>query len=484
MAIRKKASSGGDIDWYLISIDRLKQIGLVLFILLLGGAGYWFLHNEKGNPRANAESAIADARQALNTLAASKDFPNRRGEFERAQKKLEDANTLFGAAKYVDAQGAAVESQTISRAAVSGGDSGNGDAQFITVEGDVQFQKSTNSDWHHAEMRVPLYNGDWVKTGDRASAELLFTSNGSLYTVGPNALLEIYAAVQPGSSKKNNAVQMQVGTVEVATVDQESSVRTPGTQIIVDSESTTQVGVDSTKSTSVVSTKGSASVTPKSGGEAVVVSSGEKISASPEGGISPVKKLILPPALKSPSDNQVFQVTNESKVEFAWEPQTGATSYQLQVSRSRLFSTLEINSKRQKLSASAKVTDEGAFYWRVASIGADGEVGPYSPFRRFRVSGGGRDTSSGGGVNASDATPPKLTLKRPQPIGGAYYIIEGTTEPGSTVFINEEEVDVESSGHFKKLIVFAKVGQNAVVVKAVDPAGNQTVQSQTVLVEE
>jgi hypothetical protein len=482
MAIRKKDSSGGDIDWYLISIDRLKQIGLVLFILLLGGAGYWFLHNEKGNPRANAESAIADARQALNSLAASKDFPSRRNEFDRAQKKLEEANTLFGSAKYADAQGAAVESQTISRAAVSGGDSGNGDAQFITVEGDVQFQKSTNSDWHHAEMRVPLFNGDWVKTGDRASAELVFNSNGSLYTVGPNALLEIYAAVQPGSSKKNNAVQMQVGTVEVATIDQESSVRTPGTQIVVDSESTTQVGVDTGKATSIISTKGSASVTPAAGGEAVKVNSGEKVSASSDGAVSPAKQLVRPPALKSPSDNQVFQVTNESKVDFGWEPQPGATSYLLQVSRSRLFSALEINSKRQKMTASAKVTSEGAFYWRVASIGADGEVGPFSPFRRFRVSGDGR--SSGGGINSTDTTPPALQLKRPQPIGGAYYMIEGTTDPGSTVFINEEEVDVESSGHFKKLIVFAKIGQNAVVVKAVDPAGNQTVQSQTVLVEE
>lgn len=483
MATKKKDSSGANVDWYLISIDRLKQIGLVLFILLLGGAGYWFLHNEHGNPRANAESTIADARQALNALAASKDFPNRRNEFERAQRKLEEANTFFASAKYVEAQGAAIESQTISRAAVSGGDSGSGDAQFITVEGDVQFQKSTNSDWHRAEMRVPLYNGDWVKTGDRASAELVFNTNGSLYTVGPNALLEIYAAVQPGSAKKDNAVQMQVGTVEVATIDQSSSVRTPGTQIVVDSESTTQVGVDSGKATSVVSTKGSASVTPAAGGEAVKVNSGEKISATSEGAVSQVKKLVLPPALKSPSDNQVFQVTNESKVDFAWEPQPGAANYVLQVSRSRLFSTLEINSKRQKTTASAKVTSEGAFYWRIASVGADGETGPFSPFRRFRVSGDGR-SSAGGGINSSDTTPPALQLKRPQSIGGAYYLIEGTTDPGSTVFINDEEVDVESSGHFKKIIVFSKLGQNAVVVKAVDPAGNPTVQSQTVVVEE
>jgi len=63
-------------------------------------------------------------------------------------------------------------------------------------------------------------------------------------------------------------------------------------------------------------------------------------------------------------------------------------------------------------------------------------------------------------------------------------MVEGTTDPGCTVFINDEEVDVESNGHFKKLISFNKVGRNSVVVKAVNAAGKQTIQSETVLVEE
>jgi len=69
-------------------------------------------------------------------------------------------------------------------------------------------------------------------------------------------------------------------------------------------------------------------------------------------------------------------------------------------------------------------------------------------------------------------------------IGGPFFMVEGTTEAGSTVFINDEEVDVEGNGHFKKLVSFNKTGQNAIVVKAVDPSGNQTVKSETVYVEE
>src|SRR6185436_427015 len=151
--------------------------------------------------------------------------------------------------------------------------------------------------WRDADTRTPLFNGDWVKTGDRSSAELIFSSNGSLYTIGPNALLEIYATLNPGTTKKSNAVQMRVGSVEVATTKDTSTVRTPGTQVVVESESTLQVGVDKSQSTSVVATRGKASVLSEKGGEPVRINSGEKISSTPAGAISPVRKVSNAPAL-------------------------------------------------------------------------------------------------------------------------------------------------------------------------------------------
>jgi len=474
----KRTNAGVNVDWYLISIERLKQIGLILLLLVLGAAGWWYWSHQKTNPRGAAEAAISDAREALNSLAASKDFQTHRAEFDHAQKKLDEANSLLGAGRFVDAQSAAVESQTISRSALSGGEH-ESDAQFISIEGDVQYQKSSTSDWKRAEPRTALYNGDWVKTSDRSSAELIF-SNLSRYTVGPNALLEIYSQFNPSTSKKSNSVQMKVGSVEVATTDDASTVRTPVTQIVVDSESQTQVGVGQDQATAVVTTKGSASVTSTAGGEAVKLASGEKIVATPAAALSPVKKVSPPPVPALPADNQIFSA-GETKVDFAWEAVPGASGYILQVSRSRLFASLEINSKRLKNTAKANLTGEGAFYWRVASIGPDGDPGPFSAFRRFRATGTGRET---GTAASSQAPPPPLSVKRPYPIGGPFYMIEGNTEPGATVLINDEEVDVEANGHFKKLVSFNKVGRNVVVVKAINPAGKQTVQSETVLVEE
>jgi hypothetical protein len=189
---------------------------------------------------------------------------------------------------------------------------------------------------------------------------------------------------------------------------------------------------------------------------------------------------MMPPGLLTPADNQVFQVTADSRVQFSWDAVPSVAGYVLQVSRSRLFTSLEINSKRQKTTASARVTAEGAFYWRVASTSADGEIGPFSPFRRFRFSGGGHDA----GAAVQEGPEPVLVLKRPYPIGGPFYMIEGTTDPGATVLINDAEADVEANGHFKKLVSFDKVGRNTVVVKAINSSGKQKIQSETVLVEE
>lgn len=475
---KKRRETGADIDWYLISIDRLKQIGLVVLLLALAGAGWWFWHNQKTNPKTKAESAMADARQSLNALAGSADFNAHRNEFNRAQQKLDEATTHYNAGRFEQAHTIAVESQTISRAALSGGGDLESDAQFLTVEGDVKYQKGAAGEWKDADVRTALLNGDWVKTGDRASAELIFSS-GTLYTIGPNALLEIYSTVNPGTSRKTNTVQMRVGSVEVATTSDTSTVRTPGTQVTLDSQSSAQVGVDKSSQTSVVATRGAASVAPEKGGSSIRLATGEKVSSTPEGSLSPIKKLAMPPALLSPGDNQVFQLSPQLQVQMMWQTQPGAGAYVLQVSRSRLFSTQEINKRLTKNSATAEVTEEGSFYWRVASVGPDGDVGPFSPFRRFRVSGGTRSPAG-----AQDRTPPMLRMKAPFHVGGAFFTIAGQTEPGATVFINDEEVDVSSAGAFQKLISFDKVGRNVVVVKAVDPAGNQKVESQVVIVEE
>jgi hypothetical protein len=482
MANAKKSLSAG-LDWYLISVDRLRKIGLVVLVLALAGATWWFLEYRTTNPRMRAQSAISDAASGVNSLAASKELESFRAEFDRATSKLSEARTFYSSEKYPQAEASAVESQTISRAVLArlAGERET-DAQFLSVEGDVQFQKAATSDWRRADSRTPLFNGDWVKTGSSASAELIF-SNGTLYTVGPNALLEIYAIANPGSSRKQNSIQMQIGSVEINTTDDSSTIRTPGSQVVVSSESVAQIGVDAEeKGTRVAALRGSAAVVSRSGEESVQLTSGETVRASAEGDLGAKRMFTLPPALTIPSDNHVVRGDGETTVELEWRQVASAKEYALQISRSRLFAGLEIDARREVPRANARVTSEGVFYWRVASVDAQGQIGPFSPFRRFRVVGVGTPQAQAGGI--VDRTPPTLQLKRPFHIGGTYYLIEGRVEPGATLFINDDEAEVQPDGEFKKLVSFSTTGWNNIVVKAVDPAGNETVQTDRVHIRE
>lgn len=474
---KKSQPSGVDIDWYLISISTLKKYGLIL-VIIVGSVGFYLYHQAQSkDPRQRAQSAIDDARSLVSQMQKSPALKDFRRDFDRAKTKLQEAVSAFGVENYPTAISAAMESQAIAQAAIDQ-PGGEPDAQFLTVEGEVSFQKS-GTEWRPAESRTPLYKGDWVKTGGHSTAELMF-SNGSLYTIGQNALLEITSLVNPTTSKVQNTVIMQVGSIEVNTDDETSAVRTPGTQVLVESKSTTQVGVEDGNKTQVVSLRGGTSITTEKGGPPVRIAEGEKVQTTAQGTLSGIIRSVSPPALSSPLDNQVYSWGTNLRIDLAWSAQPGAKGYRLQVSRSRLFSAVEIDSERTSTAATVKPTAEGAFYWRVASLEPDGRPGPFSQFRRFRVTGAGGLAASA----STDRTPPALKIKKPFKIGSQYYLIEGHAEPGSTVFVNEEEVDTDTSGFFKKFTSLDKVGWNTITVKAVDAAGNTTVERAEVFVEE
>lgn len=477
---KARRSLRADLDWYLISIRRLRQIAIIILLALVGFGVWFYFERFQKNPRVRASAAVASAQSAVNELAASAGLNEFRTEYDRSRAHLDEARRELEAARYEPAITAAVDAQAIARTALARlGGARDADAQFLSVEGEVLYQKA-GGDWKRADSRTPLYNGDWVKTGNGASAEMIF-SNGTLYTVGPDALLEIFAAVNPQTSNRQNSVQMQVGSVEINTTDEISTVRTPGTQVVVASDSTTQVGVAGTdRTTRVLAIKGSSSVASAEGGAPVQLSQGEQLAATPKGELGEKAAFLPPPVLQLPADNFVIRRAADSRVEFGWSDVPGAAGYRLQVARSRLFSAPEIDARRSSPSAAANVTSEGIFYWRVASLAADGTMGPFSSFRRFRVVG----TGTPGSAVSGDRTPPAVELSRPFNIGGAYYMIEGQVEPGATVFVNDEEVDVGADGAFKKLVSFTQIGWNTVVIKAVDPAGNETVLTERVQVKD
>jgi hypothetical protein len=474
------SNSESTIDWYLISVDKLRKIGIVLIVLAVAGGGWLYRDLILGSPKSRAESAIRDAEQSLNQLAAAENFQEFRSEFDRSQAKLTQAQEQFRAGSYASAEDLALQAQSTVAAALArvSGDR-QAAAQFLNVDGTVEYQ-AAGGRFQRATVRTKLQKGDWVRTGPNSSAELFF-ADGSLYTVGPNALLEVYPAGDASRSAPFQSVKMQIGSIEVNTADDISTVTTPGTRIVVSSASTTLVGVNQAEATEVAAVRGSASIQSVRGGEALSLDEGQKLTASGAGDLSQVEQYVQAPALASPTDNAVIPASSGRIMELRWREVPSATGYRLQVSRSRLFGRTEIDAPRDRPVARVRLTSEGSFFWRVASVGPDGEVGPFSPHRRFRVTGIGDSPAASAG---RDQEPPTLIVRPPKPFGGQFYLIEGRAEPGASVFVNDEEVQVTLDGSFRRLVSFNKVGFNDLIIKAVDPSGNQTIRRERILVEE
>ena len=110
-----------------------------------------------------------------------------------------------------------------------------------------------------------------------------------------------------------------------------------------------------------------------------------------------------------------------------------------------------------------------------AIANAEGVVGPFSEVRRFRV-------SSQQIRDKTDNEPPKLDIDEFVPIG-QMVIINGATEPGSTLWVDSQKIDLYEDGRFNAVVRLRTEGVNDVRIVAQDTAGNETVVTRSAFVE-
>jgi hypothetical protein len=475
---RKKTDQpvGGDIDWFVIPIERIRQWGILLLVVLVSGAlGYFLYARTRRTPeeKASAEITSATALFARATTMAGGVRPG--SSVAQARDLLRSAQDSFRRRGFDEAFRLAVESQSYSRRAMGGVADENGDASFIFVEGDVAVQTAGHSSFDPARQRQALFDGDFIKTGRTGSAEIMF-SDGTLYTLRPGSLFEVR---RPASSDAGGSqVKMVSGNVNVYTSSSPSTVSTDAATASIDRSSRVAVDVASGEKTEVTTFRGKTTVS--TGKESVVLGDREKVVAGVgSGAIS--AKVVVPesPQLLLPADNRIYDLKTGDQIELKWAVVPGASRYRMQISRSRLFvpdSTDVDLDDRVETSARVKVSREGSYFWRVASINSDGNPSDWSPVRRFRM------LTEPPRTGVGSAIPPKLTISPPQQLGNLFLIF-GKTDPGAIVTVNAEPADVEPDGSFKKTITVEREGYNTLVIKSVDASGNETVRPVRVFVE-
>ncbi|MEP6993871.1 MAG: FecR domain-containing protein [Acidobacteriota bacterium] len=474
---KRKQPAGTDLDWFVIPIQKIRQWGIIILVLLVAGAiGYTVYVRGQRSPQDRAKSEIAEATSLLARATKAVGAIRPGSNLAQARDFLRDATESFTSSHFDEAFRLAVESESYSRRSLGGsGSKEQGDASFIFVEGEVSLQRAGRSTFEPARQRQPLFDGDFVKAGKTGSAEIMFY-DGTLYTIRPGSLFECRRPVS--SEVSGSQIKMISGAVNVYTSGSISTVSTDAATAAIDRDSRVSVDVAPGDKTEVTTFRGRATVS--TGKETVVLEGRERIAAAVGNHvISP--KITLPdaPQPSLPADNRIYDLKTGDQVELKWAKVAGAVRYRLQISRSRLFvpDSTEVDlDDRVQTSARVKVSREGSYFWRVAALDSNAIASDWSMVRRFKMMTEPLRTGSG------DGSPPPLTVFTPQQMGNL-FLIYGSTEPGAIVTVNAEPADVEPDGSFKKTITVERDGAAMLTIKSVDASGNETVKRVRVFVE-
>ncbi|HEX7182363.1 MAG TPA: hypothetical protein VF756_11005 [Thermoanaerobaculia bacterium] len=464
-------------EWYSISVETLRGAGLLFLIVAVLGLGYFgYRQWESRAMEREAGQVIEEVQELTHRLQNEARAGSYRNELAAAFQSFQSARTAFGRGNFR----AALEDGRRSRnvllsimdALVMPGTVGQ--AQFISLQGEVEFRRGDGGDWEEARSRVPLHAGDYVKTSGKGSAEIMFL-DGTLYTVRPNTLFMVSGGRSAAGGPAEQSIQMEYGWVDLNTAQGTSNVRTPGAVATVKEDSQAFVAVDRSSSQGRFGAfTGGIELSSKGGMKREVQAMQQVVQTGDL--LSEPAPLPGRPGLAEPADNADFNLERMERVVLGWQPVPGAARYALQVSRNHLFVDNVIDvSNRTKTRATLGLRGEGTFQWRVAAYGKDGVQGPWSVPRKFRV-------ASFALAGDSDKTPPSLDLEDVKSYG-SIFIVGGRSEPGSRVEINGEPVKAEADGSFTKTVQLTKEGWSFIEIRARDGADNETVRRHRVFVE-
>lgn len=464
--------------WYTVSVDTLRTLGVLALLVVLAAAGWIGYRKWEGAQLAReAELLLEEVASLAERAREGRPIDSFSEELGEAMASRDAARQSYERADYR----ASVEHGRRARALllalldVGGQRAAGGEAQFIAVEGDVEFRRGEQGEWQPARSRDVLRSGDYVKTAGGGSAEIVFL-DGTLYTVRPNTLFLVTRTRAFVGLGTEQAISMEYGWVDLNTAQRGGRVSTPSAEARVARDSEAAVAVDPATSVARFSAfRGSVEVATADG---ATKSIGPLEEIAQKGGLlTDPRALPAAPTVLEPAPHLETSLDAARRLMLSWEPVPGAPKYALQVSRNRLFvdNLIDVDS-RTKTVATLELRGEGSFQWRVAAISRDGLQGPWSEARSFRVAAGLRPGERG------DTTPPPIEIDQVQ-VYGNVFIVSGRTEPGAKLRVNGEIASVAQNGTFTKTLVVPREGWSVIELVAADLSGNLATRRQRVFVE-
>jgi hypothetical protein len=358
---------------------------------------------------------------------------------------------------------------------------GGSTARFRTLEGSVKVKPVGTFEWVPATTSTVLRKSDLVRTGTGSAAEIAFF-DGTIVHVRPDSLITIEeTAEDPSTKQRKVAWHISSGEVNFQTVRRSAAgsaaeISTPTVRTTAGEQTEGGIRVAESGDSDVRIWKGSGQVETRTG-EKVSLGPAEAVAVDANGKAAPKKVLPPVPTLLAPPHQAEITYPDPSRATtmLAWKSVPGATSYHVMLDYSAYFNRPIVDRGGiTDSSVQLQGLDTGKYYWRVAAIDKEGVEGAYSEFARFTV-------VRRGGPGGAGGPPPPLVILELE-LRTNILQIKGRTEPGATVTVNGQRVDVQTDGSFNEFITLDKAGRQTVVVRATGLAGGVTEQRRQVVV--
>ncbi len=354
-------------------------------------------------------------------------------------------------------------------------------ARFRTLEGSVKVKPVGTFEWVPADTTTVLRKNDLVRTGTSSAAEIAFF-DGTIVHVRPDSLITIEETSEDPSTKQRKvAWHISSGEVNFQTVRRNvpgsaAEISTPTVRTTAGEQTEGGIRVAQSGDSDVRIWRGSGQVETRSG-ERVTLGPAEAVAVDASGKAAP--KHVLPPVptlLAPPHQAEItYPDPTRATTMLAWKAVPVAASYHVMLDYSAYFNRPIVDRGGiGDSSVQLQGLDTGKYYWRVAAVDKEGVEGAFSEFARFTV-------VRRGGPGAMGGPPPPLAIQELE-LRTNILQIKGRTEPGATVTVNGQRVDVQNDGTFNEFITLDKPGRQMVVVRATGLAGGVNEQRRQVVV--
>jgi hypothetical protein len=335
-------------------------------------------------------------------------------------------------------------------------------------------------EWVTADSSMALKKSDIVRTGPGSAAEIRFF-DGTVVAVGGDSLIMIEASSTDPRSRRskvgwrvsNGKVQFQVPARGPA--GGEAEISTPTVTARTNTGAEGAISVEQSGESDLRVYGGQLSASTKTG-KTLQLAANEGVRIDQAGNAGEHVRLPGAPELLSPANLSEVSYPDPTRAItlLAWKPVPEAASYQVLLDYSPHFNRPLVDQAIRKTSVEVRGLDMGKYYWRVAAVDAAGVTGRFSDFSRFSV-------SRPSGASQGSGPPPPLVIDTID-VRANILQIKGRTEPGATVTVNGQRVDVQADGSFNEFIQLAKLGRQIVVVKSVGINGGEKEERRQVMV--